>query len=776
MLKRNTINSGIATFLLIFSSLLIFNPLSAQNGEIKGTVFDKAKGTPLAYAAVSLKGTDIGALTDNSGFYSLNKIPPGDYTLHCTTLGYDTFDLAVKIVAGAKKRENIYINQRDKEVAVEITKNRAKDEIRVGASVVELTPSTIKIIPSVGGEPDLAQYLQVIPGITFTGDQGGQLYVRGGSPIQNLVLLDGMTIYNPFHSIGLFSVFDVDIIKNVEVYTGGFNAQYGGRISGVMDVTTKDGDMTNFHGKLGVSPFTSKIQLEGPISKFVEGQGGSSFLFSLRNSYLKESAPLFYSYANSNGLPYDFNDIYGKITLSAGNGANISFFGFDFTDDVNFKGLTEYKWEQYGFGTKFHIVPPGSSSTIIDGHFSYSNYFTRQKDVDVKERHSGIGGFQAGLDFTNYLNKDMIKYGFAVEGYSTDFSYYNAANALVSQQNYSTQVSAYFRYNKVLQKLRLVLDPSFRMQYYANSNEMSPEPRFGLKYNATKFLRFKSAGGLYSQNFMAAQSDRDVVNLFYGILTSPENLPSTFNGNSVTTNLQKGRDIIGGFELDFTKKMGIQVEGYFKQFTQLTNINRNKEFDNTKDFANQPDYLKQDFIIESGKATGIDFTYTFDSRPYYLYVTYSLAKVTRFDGTATYFPNWDRRNTINVVSSYQFGKHRSWELTARWTYGSGFPFSLTQGYYELLDFQKGGLGTDYTKANGSLNILYSGYNNGRLSDFHRFDISLRKSYKFGPTELKVVASVTNVYNRENVFYFDRVNNVRINQLPILPSLALNFSF
>ena len=150
------------------------------------------------------------------------------------------------------------------------------------------------MIPTIGGEPDLAQYMQVIPGVVFTGDQGGQLYIRGGSPIQNKVLLDGMIIYSPFHSIGLFSVFDSDIIRNTDVFTGGFNAEYGGRISSIMDIKTIDGNKKEFGGKITANTFGTKLLAQGPILK----SGNTSFVFSGKTSYLDKSSDIFYKYTN----------------------------------------------------------------------------------------------------------------------------------------------------------------------------------------------------------------------------------------------------------------------------------------------------------------------------------------------------------------------------------------------------------------------------------------------------------------------------------------------
>ena len=761
---------GIFTICILLFSIAA----QAQTGEIKGTVFDKEKGEPIIFNSVVLLGTGRGAVTDVNGIYSITKIPVGEYTIVCTAIGFDTARIQVKVEANKKINQNIFLAPISLELKeVQITQNRTQKTTRTEVSKIEVTPRQMQVIPSVGGEPDLAQYLQILPGVISTGDQGGQLYIRGGSPIQNKVLLDGMTIYNPFHSIGLFSVFDVDIIKNVDVYTGGFNAEYGGRISAIMDVTTREGNKGKVSGKVSVSPFTSSVMLEGPLKKFSEEGGGVSYIFSGRSSYLRQSSPVFYPYASKDGLPYNFNDLYGKISFSAPGGTRASVFGFNFGDDVRFKSGTGYKWNSYGAGTKLLLIPP-SSSSIVEANFAYSDYNTTLTEADGKPRFSEINGFQAGVDMTYYKNADQIKYGFDINGFKTNFQFYNAAQRKINQEEFTTEIAGYFRYNKVLG--RLVLDPSFRLQYYASLSEFSPEPRIAAKFNVTKSFRLKGAAGLYSQNLMSAQSDQDVVNLFYGFLSGPDELPDEFDGREVNSKLQKAQHIIGGAEVDLTKNTSLQVEGYLKNFNQLTNINRNKIFDNSTEFRNKPEYLRSDYIVETGKAYGVDFLLTYDKQPFYFWATYSLGKVTRFDGREEYAPHWDRRNNLNIMAAYQFGKKHSWELSLRWNYGSGFPFTQTKGFYELLDFQ-GGINTDYTQENGTLGVLFGDVNKGRLSDYHRMDLSLRKTYTFAKDrQLKVVASVTNIYNRDNVFYFDRVNYERVNQLPILPSLALNYSF
>jgi hypothetical protein len=205
--------------------------LAQNNGEIRGFVYDKESGEPVIYTPVYLEGTKIGMATDVNGFYALTKLRPGTYVLRCYALGYDSAKFTINLKEDQIVKQNFYLTRISKQLEeVEIRGERDKKKYDAKVSNITITNKDLKQLPSFGGEPDLAQYLQVIPGAVFSGDQGGQLYLRGGPPVQNKVMIDGMTIYNPFHSIGLFSVFDADIIRTADVYAGGFGAQYGGRI------------------------------------------------------------------------------------------------------------------------------------------------------------------------------------------------------------------------------------------------------------------------------------------------------------------------------------------------------------------------------------------------------------------------------------------------------------------------------------------------------------------------------------------------------------------
>jgi hypothetical protein len=177
------------------------------------------------FSNVMLEGTQIGAVTDVNGFFTLTQVPNGNYNIIVSYIGFDPVSTSLVVKANKITDKSFYLNEASIQLnTVQLSAERQEAKTSVNTSVVKLTAKSLKKLPSIGGDPDIAQYLQVIPGVVFTGDQGGQLYIRGGAPIHNVVLLDGMILYNAFHSIGLFSVFDTDVIKTADVYTGGFCA------------------------------------------------------------------------------------------------------------------------------------------------------------------------------------------------------------------------------------------------------------------------------------------------------------------------------------------------------------------------------------------------------------------------------------------------------------------------------------------------------------------------------------------------------------------------
>jgi hypothetical protein len=220
----------------------------------------------------------------------------------------------------------------------------------------------------------------------------------------------------------------------------------------------------------------------------------------------------------------------------------------------------------------------------------------------------------------------------------------------------------------------------------------------------------------------------------------------------------------------------LNAEAYYFNFNQLTNINRNKLYDDIPANADKPAVYKSDYILERGQSQGVDVVLKYEYKRLYVWAVYSLMKVTREDELIEYSPVWDRRHNVNFLVSYTFGKKLDWEMNVRWNYGSGFPFTQTQGFYENINLS-GDLGSNFTTSNGTLGTAFGQLNNGRLPDYHRLDMNLKKTIVTGERSLlEFTAGATNVYNRENIFYFDRIKFERINQLPILWNLGANFKF
>lgn len=777
----------IYTICFLLFALLGFS----QHATVRGFVYNKANGEPVAFSNVYLKGTTNGTSTDLNGFFTISKINPGAYTLMVTNLEFDTISESINVKAGEILSKKFFSEKGGVSLGEVDVTAESSDKIETpNVAVQKIDPVAINKLPSVG-EPDLAQYLQVLPGVVFTGDQGGQLYIRGGLPIQNKVLLDGMVIYNPFHSIGLFSVFDNDIMRSADVYSAGFGAEYGGRTSSIMDITTRDGNKKRLSGKVSASTFGAKLTLEGPLKKLKEdGKGSSSFLFSGKTSYLPQTSKTLYSYANKNsddGLPFYYTDLYGKISFNGNNGSKVNLFGYNFSDKVVYKDLAKFSWNSYGGGSNFILIP-ANSSLLIEGNFAYSKYnINYQGSVETDKKSSSVGGFNGGFNFLKYFGRNELKYGFELVGTNTNYTLQNPTLTQINYAKNSLELGAHMKFRWLDRKKWIVLEPSFRIQYYSTFNNLSPEPRLQGKVNFTKKIRMKFAGGLYSQSLMSASSDRDVVNLFYGFINGPENLPESYkdkNNNTVATKgvIQKSRHLVGGFEIDVFKGLEIQIEAYQKYFTQMASVNRDKLYDDTPENADKPEANRKDFIMEQGEARGLDFTAKYEKKRFYFWAVYSLTFNKRYTGNTAsgdvyeYAPVYDRRHNVNLVGTYTFGKKRNLDLSIRWNFGSGFPFTPTKGYYPQVDFGSN-FTYDYTTANAQLGYVPGDYNSRRLPDYHRMDISIKWFYEINQNvKLEVNLGATNVYNRENIFYYDRVRNKRVNQLPILPNLNLSLKF
>jgi hypothetical protein len=318
---------------------------------------------------------------------------------------------------------------------------------------------------------------------------------------------------------------------------------------------------------------------------------------------------------------------------------------------------------------------------------------------------------------------------------------------------------------------RFIIEPSIRFQYYSELNKLSPEPRLGIKYNISDNVRLKFATGLYSQNIISTKSDQDIVNLFTGFLLAPDQQISNSNGKIVPSALQTAFHAVGGVEVDI-KRVELNLEPWLKDFSQVDELNRNKLV------VSDPD-----FVAASGLANGIDLSAKYSYGRVYLWCAmgYQNVNYTSIDSKGniqTYPTPFDTRFNSNVVAAYTLGKKKDWDVSARFNIHSPFPFTQTQGFYEYVNPAANGLTTNVLQQNGNLGLIYADkINGGRLSWYHRLDLSLKKKFITSKkTSIDATFALTNVYDRQNVFYVDRFTNVIVYQLPIFPSINVTWNF
>ncbi len=755
-----------------------------QSGTLRGHIYDAESGEPIAFASVQIINSKEGVISDEDGFFQLSAVPPGIQRVQVSYLGYVDTLVEIEIISNKIKYQLIYLTRSTIElqtIDISASKELARSEIQIGQ--IQLTKEKIKSLPSIGGEADIAQYLTALPGVVISGDQGGQIFIRGGSPVQNRVLLDGQLIYNPFHSIGLFSVFETEIIRSVDVLSAGFNAEHGGRISAVMDIKTREGNKNRISGLASLSPFQGKLLLEGPLKKLKKENGTAvSFLLTGKYGWLDKTSPHLYRYAvDSNfyafakkdtslsslqnlGLPYQYQDLYGKISFLGENGSKVNVFGFSFTDKFKLANIASQKWETFGGGMYF-LLSPLQSPVRIEGNIGFSRYNLALAEKNTGPRSSSLESYTARLDFMQVGKHSALEYGLELISLNTGFQFVNPFNLTISQNDFTTEMAAFVRFKYQVNKF--ILQPGFRMHYYASQGQFSPEPRLGLKYLWSDNFRLKMGGGFYSQNLISLANNQDVVQLFSGFLVGPET--SLFKSGSnipVKSRLQKAVHWVAGMEWEPFNLFSISVEGYQKFFNQLISLNRNKRK------ATDPD-----FLVEEGLATGVDVTLAYKPTSFDISVAYSLASVFETSNMVRFPTIFDRRHSLNFLFSYLAGKSKQWKWGAHWYVGSGFPFTQTQGFFEnnnLTDL----LQTDILGGNYPLGTLLSDeINGGRLSYYHRLDVSVQYTHKINKfAYIESTFAVTNVYNRQNVFYLDRITNQRVNQLPVIPSLNMTVGF
>lgn len=732
--------------------------LAQISGTINGFVRDAENGETLPWVNVLIQGAELGAATSEQGYYVIHDVPPGEYTLVFRMMGYERLEKTVRV----RVNETVKVDASLQPGVIEMqdvvkTAERERFEREVEISTNTISARQLSSLPTVA-EADLFRVLQLLPGVVSRNDFSSQLYVRGGSPDQNLVLLDGVTVYNPFHLLGLFSMFNTDAIKEVEFMTGGFPAEYGGRLSSVLNIINNAGNSKEFEGNANISLLSAKTTLQGPIPR-------GSYLISARRTYFDQ---LFKD--TRYDFPYYFYDIQGKINFDVNENHRLTLSGFFGDDRLDYE-LTPDEEEAEDFQVNIDwlwgnrttsltwrwLLHPDLFSEVM---FTRSN-FTLDLDLQLISENAasllianGIKDYSIKTDF-NYFGIDghSIKFGAQQTWYDFLYSFAIDNNKLF---DYNTKPALFALYAQDQWQLseRLSMRAGGRLQHYSLGNRTTFSPRLGVKYRLYPNLALKGSFGIYHQFLTTAASDNqnfNFIDLWFPLTGAYQPL--------------KSHHYVAGLEWWLPYDFILSTEFYFKTMNNLLELN---EFG---DFANEAD----DYFVGDGHAAGFEILLKRSMGRLTGWLGYSFAITERDINNVTFYPKHDRRHNLNVVLDFDLGK--DWRLGAVFTYGTGTPYTPVVGKYAHYQWDFVNDQSDYEIYN-----RLGGKNSVRYPAYHRMDFSIRKKWRlFGVLNYPYL-QVVNVYNRENVllYFWDHDANpskvVTVPMFPLFPSFGIEFEF
>jgi hypothetical protein len=721
----------------------------ADRGGVKGFVTDSATGERLPLANILVKGTSIGAASDHNGFFFIGNIPPGRVVLRVTVIGYRLVEKEVAITAG--KIANLSFQLPPSAVQMEGVEQVGERRVRydteistqpIGAAEIEMVPAAI--------ERDLFRTISSMPGIVAPSDVSSQFYVRGGGGDQNLIVLDGMTIYNPFHALGIFSIFDADAVNEAEILKGGFPAQWGNRLSSVINIRTREGNRNRFSGKANVSQVSGKVLLEGPAP------WDGSWMIAGRKSFLDRVLQKFVTQET----PFDFYDLIARANHSTGESGRISLHTL-FSGDVIRPASAaepEYTWTNRAYGMSWFQML--ENKYLLETSFSFSSFLGElrpRENEEITPRTSEVNDVYFNGAVTYYQpNGDMYGAGFMFRLPAFHYSFVNAANYARDVNERTSETGVWFRY-KLKQLNPFSIEVGIRSDMFAalSANPGDAfEPRASLALDLTPTSSVKLSYSRVHQRMITITNEDDVVSLFETWIAIPEDSPA-----------QRADHFILAYETGLPLLPGLtgSVQGYYKNLSHLYEYNRDKV-----------DAADPDFVSATGRSYGLEVFLEEKHPVFYGWAGYTLAYTERSVGALSYPPRYDRRHNVNIVAGIRPGG--GWDFNVRWEYGSGLPFSQIIGFYDRLGFEGIFNNSGYTTEPGQPYTILGDKNAGRLPAYHRLDVSAAKTFELGFLRLTGEASVINVYNRKNMFYYNRVTGKRIDMLPILPTLTLRAEF
>lgn len=748
----------------------------ASTGTIGGMVRDSVTGEAVIGANVVLFPGDgasptsrplRGTSTNKFGIYSLPGVPPGTYLLQAQSVGYARTSATVQVRAAERNvRTDVRLAPEDVRMAEIVVEAQGSGALEQLPGVVGISPAAIKNVPSVSGESDLLRTLQLLPGVAEASEISTGLYVRGGSPDQNLTLLDGVSLYNPTHLGGFLSTLNTDAINGVDLIKGPFPPEYGQRLSSVLDVTMRDGTQERVRGLAGASTIAVRGMVEGPISEDV------TFMLSGRRMFLDLFYPLFYE---ENEVPdYGFYDISAKLSASLSSNDRLSVSGFLSRDDLGQppgsgevwfnvfwrNGVASARWTHIASPTVFWTLTGAwthynfSSRVVKDGtpiNFSDLNVNSEVNDATVRWElqaaagtdHTLQGGIEAvGHDFTTAVG-DNIRTGGEV-----------VLNELPAS---SMELSGYVQ-DRWSPSPRFSTTFGARVTWFADGDYLRAEPRLSASYALTAEVSVKAAFAAAHQFVHMVPRNEIAVPTDAWLLSNSAIPPSRIMQGSLGTEAAFDD---GAYRLT--------VDGYYKSMEDLN------EWREGADFGPGVN-LEEQLTRGDGEAYGVEVF--FEKRMGRLtgWIGYALAWTRRtfpeLNGGRPFNPVYDRRHDITFVAVYRLGE--AWEFGATWMFGSGQPYPFPTGVYTFPDPSGGG---------GEILIDYAEKNIYRLPAFHKLDLAF--VYKFGMFQLpwQLSLNIYNAYNHSNAyaqylsFAPDGTPTLQeVSLFPILPSIGLSVAF
>ena len=733
-------------------------PVSAQQSIVRGTVVAADDGEPLQGVNLALyRGGQLvlGAVSGADGIYALAQIATGRYEFRATFIGFETWSDSLDIGDGDRRIINIILQEGETEldeVVVEGDSDAGMARVLAGQTTVR--PADVERIPSPDVSGDLVNFLTTVPGIVSIGDRGGQLFIRGGEPWQNLVLLDGMWIYQPFHILGFFSSFPSEILQQVDIYAGGYTSQYGGRISSVIDIKSRNGDKKGFAGSGSIAPFVSGFSFEGPIAPDLV-----SFLVSYRKSVIDQGA----SRLVDDDLPFEFDDLFIKTHafVSANSQLSVSMLRTDDKGSVfegnEYESPESVEWQNRAASVRYLVFPrafPIMAEFIVSG----SRLKSVQTGLTEEVRFSKLSSANTTVNVTHFHRNSQVRWGIFARTLELQSSLDGLYQGFFYWKEYATEVGAYLEPEFML-PWGWQVRAGLRIHSFPSQDSGFLEPRF----RAVKVRErdeFTLAAGTFHQEIVGLTDRRDAAGVFTAWTTS-----------RVNQGVPEAVHAIAGYRRAITDRFEVSLEAYAKKLNNLF----------IPEWTAYPRFTTRIQPAE-GRVFGGDFRVEYRRFPFSGFVTYGLSNV-RYTAQQESLELWygskeldfrpahDRRHQVNVVASLDL---RPFDLDVRWQFGSGLPYSQALGFdgFMIVD---GDL--DVFKEEGSRRVIYDEPYNGILPTYHRLDVTMAREIELpGNSVLTVQGGVINVYDRANLFYLDVFTLRRVNQLPFIPSFGLKLDF